>query len=1831
MQDGESEDPISSPTKADDTRQEDTYQQLHELCDLMTHVNVEPSDLVTSRTVAPPTIERPVVTTPTNDALIRGKKLVISYSDLNSAFGVLPFSIDLPIIDVTSKTFPPFFYGCVCYVQSATRVSVFPLHKHSKSLIVKLLEFQQNDIDNVQLVRSLPGSKQVFGYLCSQKKFQRVEVNSSSSMISSYDTGELLGSLNMQQLFVLPSELASIPSLRMKLALYGISSPAEKSDVMKGRNFMIEQVLGKVVKVKDPLSAVHFTLGFMYSSDDSTNYNDLMIKAGHAFKGTNLHYTANTFGSSIMQHNIPKALENMSSKIAFHIPPGQEPFQIYPTVVISPSIICAQVFHRQAGLLEKLLEDMNILYQDSSNSDYVPTVGELCAARFSSDNLYYRAEVIRINNNGLIDVQFVDYGNKETISFKDLHYLKSHFLTLPKQALSFCLSGVSPIAGTWNQDACKYVKDLMLQQQVQAKIVNNVSGKYHILVHHPDCLDVTINEQLVERGFAEKMVEMRGVRNKGVVSPKIGRGSVFNHTKSPGSTGPGGSIAGVGSRARTILSPIPSPSKKDDGLHVTCSQEKRIERQSRFEQSESKRTSLDNETTDKKRLVSFTSQQEMSSSREVEEVKQPVIIPAISLSNGTKAQVVVVHVETPELFYVVSLKGMQKLAKISEAMQEFEYKPVDGVNIGEFCVAKYSRDNCYGRVEVVKTKPNKALVLFVDYGNKQAVLVKDLYIIDTRFATLPKQAVCCCLDGVSVPADGKWSDEDIVYFKELVLNKSVNIEVINAISCNNSYKVKLVVDSDVDVVSKLKSRREPSVSPPAVDVTQRPVSFPSCSSLGHCQLTEQSTVMIADITSVNEFYVHACTEQTKANIGRVVLPPSEFHQQSISIPLPNDYLCCAKFMEDGQWYRACIVSTNTNNSYTVRFIDFGNYAEVSKTDVALCPESLSSIPVLAIRCSLHNVSDACSLDQFKSLSTGKVLVATVVNQSSRSWCVCLTDTSDSQDMDIATCLNSQTVSDNNTAGVIPSSKNNSIGSPVSAPPTQTVSAPPTQSISAPPIPTIPSLPNVTVPPPSLPTSTQRVKIMITDITNPCMFYAEFLTNDCLQYFVQGLCKELPIAYSNPSCYAGFKASVGAYCCAKFSQDGCWYRCKVIDVTAAGGVQLFYIDYGNKDCVSNDSVYRLDERFASVPAQAVLCSLAHVSPARGSQWSHTSIEYLKSVGSSPLYAIVDSVESDTVNVELYTDEECSRSISDSLIENGLAVSTNSVQLFAIPQFTLPDAPCDVIISDVTSPLSFYVQLALPNVQRTLAGLQSTLGTYAKSISLPPQYQPKVGDFCCALFSEDSCWYRALITGVSHGKVTVLYVDFGNSCVVGVLDLRLLTEELSQYPRVACEVALSGVPNEALVSEFKSLTDGRILNMQVVSPDSKPVEVKLSDPTTGDINQQLSKIATSQSSPVKPLSPVKSQPPPQGISAPHVPSTDLFKCMVVHIDSLAKFFIQVIEEDNVPNLMELMQNVSTYAAQAPPIATPIYIGQLCLAQFSGDFYRGRILEISGDFSRVYFADFGNTDVVRCSDLKAIPAQLLSLPAQALKCTLVSVPCNIVSDSEVIKKFTGLVGNVEMKCHVVNKYPLTVELHNSDATPVTHILGLPPAGAAERHFELAKVNFPDSDNKIVVMVTEVEKPDILWTQLYNESTLGKFEKMTMEMNTYCAGDPTPMEDVPVFGQLCCARFSADGTWYRGQVVEFADNGDAVVQFIDFGNREQTSVSSLRNIPKALLNIPAQAIACMPAGGCSGDLDCDKLPGLVLNKQFQCIKEGMSPGGFHSVKLFDPITGSPLVLPKH
>jgi staphylococcal nuclease domain-containing protein 1 len=68
-------------------------------------------------------------------------------------------------------------------------------------------------------------------------------------------------------------------------------------------------------------------------------------------------------------------------------------------------------------------------------SNFVPKAGDLVSAKFSSDGAWYRAKVRRASSiKKEAEVVFIDYGNLDTVGFKDIRPLDAQFSSLPGQA-----------------------------------------------------------------------------------------------------------------------------------------------------------------------------------------------------------------------------------------------------------------------------------------------------------------------------------------------------------------------------------------------------------------------------------------------------------------------------------------------------------------------------------------------------------------------------------------------------------------------------------------------------------------------------------------------------------------------------------------------------------------------------------------------------------------------------------------------------------------------------------------------------------------------------------------------------------------------------------------------------------------------------------------------------------------------------------------------------------------------------------------------------------------------------------------------------------------------------------------------------------------------------------------------------------------------------------------------------------------------------------------------------------------------------------------------------
>jgi staphylococcal nuclease domain-containing protein 1 len=85
--------------------------------------------------------------------------------------------------------------------------------------------------------------------------------------------------------------------------------------------------------------------------------------------------------------------------------------------------------------LEKLMHEFSLHHKSATiPAGFAPKGGDLVSAKFS-DGSWYRAKIRRVSPvKREAEVTFIDYGNQDTIGFKDIRPLEQKFRALPGQA-----------------------------------------------------------------------------------------------------------------------------------------------------------------------------------------------------------------------------------------------------------------------------------------------------------------------------------------------------------------------------------------------------------------------------------------------------------------------------------------------------------------------------------------------------------------------------------------------------------------------------------------------------------------------------------------------------------------------------------------------------------------------------------------------------------------------------------------------------------------------------------------------------------------------------------------------------------------------------------------------------------------------------------------------------------------------------------------------------------------------------------------------------------------------------------------------------------------------------------------------------------------------------------------------------------------------------------------------------------------------------------------------------------------------------------------------------
>lgn len=115
---------------------------------------------------------------------------------------------------------------------------------------------------------------------------------------------------------------------------------------------------------------------------------------------------------------------------------------------------------------------------------------------------------------------------------------------------------------------------------------------------------------------------------------------------------------------------------------------------------------------------------------------------------------------------------------------------------------------------------------------------------------------------------------------------------------------------------------------------------------------------------------------------------------------------------------------------------------------------------------------------------------------------------------------------------------------------------------------------------------------------------------------------------------------------------------------------------------------------------------------------------------------------------------------------------------------------------------------------------------------------------------------------------------------------------------------------------------------------------------------------------------------------------------------------------------------------------------------------------------------------------------------------------------------------------------------------------------------------------LVTQVVDGTRFYAQLIaNEQII---TNITKDLQNYFAEHPhVPGAYKPKKGDLCAAKFTLDGCWYRAKVLQ-VDSARAVrLLYVDFGNCETNDELALASLPGSLAKVPHQAteygLACV------------------------------------------------------
>ena len=1590
-------------------------------------------------------------------------------------------------------------------------------------------------------------------------------------------------------------------------------------------------------------------------------------------------------GSVGQQATQPTGMEKYE---ALSITSGQSLTVIVTDAENLSSFWCQLIDEKPQADLGKVMSDMAVYYNNPESRQDVlrcPEVGMPCAAQFTEDDNWYRA-VVTVVKGSMFEVQYVDYGNIETLQQDRLRVLKSSFTALPPISFSCELYGVMPTGSGWTEKArsefealgkdkiltanvksvdpqgrvtvellngsvsladrlvsasCatrevgrqrtaptsvrqeqhapamarqqaapyKYSFPSLAVGQTEKMVVSYVTSPSEIWCQSPGGQDLLENMQEALQLVYGKLTPGKGeldnmapdiacvakspsdgVWYRAVITQVLGKGGIEVHYVDYGNLEvvqqnevkslhrDFKAVPAQAIRCGLYQCHEPADGWKDSHRDTLDSLVADVELTGEVKSAQSNPTQIIVDMTFVKEGLKVNLRDEFLSTvrgngrstvqshppvQQLTTVKSPLRME-VSPSKGERVSptllgqvqmvkidltppnlqiesfedICIVGVKTVDQMWCQLIKTARQMNQLSASIGSYIEtgpQPLIKPNIGQFCLAQYV-DGAYYRGHIKNIHPDgKVEVFFIDYGNVEKVESSALKEISSDHCKLPAQAFTCRLAGVKPIQPGRWSQEASAFLEQRTIGRQLVARRVQA----PDVAIELFDTSDPKTDLKLGDElvRAGLAIADTVGVreTVKAVINPT-----HMLPGKEYDVIVTHVTSPVRFY---CQVQNLADEFAVLTDELYTYCSNLSLgqggpgPLESSVgqFVAANYSVDGGWYRAKMTSITDRQAQTVCvfFVDYGNEETVNWSSVKYLPQNFTKLYALCFEASLDVSPSDISSDDTQRFRTAV------------------------SDLEFSCRVLSSDGDGHNTVQLLRKDKRTNVADelgfkPKIAPPR----APPGRSLDY----THPRL-----------VQGSTIKVFGTVCEEPGRFWCQ-LTDSVGQ--LETLMAEIEDHYGvlSPSDQTFTTATARLACCAKFSQDQAWYRARIRELSGSE-VTVHYVDYGNSEGLPLSQLKSLSSKFIELPAQAVLCHLTDVCSSKDCS-AESVVEYEKLIQEQELEVVVKSVVGPgEVEVDIPT-------LREQLQDLGMIKATKTAPVAVVdPSFRVSHVQVpsgsqqEVYVSHVDSHKCVWCQL-VSQTEQVESLSQEVQESYSKPevvLSLGNLMNIKPESVCCAKYSVDGNWYRAVVTETTDKDVTLCFIDYGNTSTVQSSNLKPLLKQFSILPAQSFPCCVSGL-SSSQCDELRQLAQEKSFLCSVTGLDRQLVVVDLC--IKNDLGKDVNILEVLTPPEVKDGEEIK-------FKQMQVTKSSVEKVYVSNVVSPNHFYCQLVSSED--QLTALMDQVAQYSSNADVSNIESRaVGIPCVAKYSQDeqYYRAEIERVGDQSCDVVFIDYGNSDTVKCTDIREISAELCQLPAFCIQCHLAATE-GCTWETKSTDRFIELTEAEAVTCHFVKevKGVWDVDIETTSGSVKSALCALPSAPS----FTTEKTSIPQvkmtTDVVVDAFISSAIDPETFYIQLQSESEVLQclVEKLAESYVSLAEDDfvvPSPVE-----GMVCCAQFSADQQWYRALVVKVAGI-DCEVLFVDYGNRETVPLSRVKELKTDLVALPAQAVLCSLVG---------------------------------------------------